>query len=505
MPDAVELFRERAALLGQDVVGHAPERELVEAICERLDRLPLALELAAARLRSLSLDQLLSLLEQRLSLLSGGRRDVPDRQRTLRATLDWSYELLSSDQQHVLAGLGVFVGGCTLAAAEQVAGADLDTLDALIQQSLLRYREGRYSMLETVREYALDQLQRTGELGEARARHAEWALGLLEQADPRDTEDLRAAFIAALGAEELSNLNEAIPLLIEQRPDDIAARVSAVCLIWLSADRWREGLALVGAIRASSAQHPPAVSARIEGAMANLCGLVGELEAARAHADRGIELADATGEQWTLAWCLGIRAYIAQARGEANGHEWARRAVSIDRTRAQPLDLARSLSNLAAVTPNFDEASAYYEEVIELTRVEDSGFAENTAYNMASLELQHQHYEAAEAHLFRQLSDGVASPLLTAYVTRGFGIALAGRRANWDAARLIGASDAVIVESGLHQDPTETEPRSAALARIEAAIGALDTAEALKQGRTLSIDEAVELAKSLATADSESE
>jgi predicted ATPase len=116
--DAVEVFEAHASLLGLHVTG----RETVEAICERLDRLPLALELAAARLRSLSLDELLARLEQRLSLLSGGRRDTPDRQRTLRATLDWSYELLSAAEQTLLAWLGVFVGGFTLEAAEQVAG-----------------------------------------------------------------------------------------------------------------------------------------------------------------------------------------------------------------------------------------------------------------------------------------------------------------------------------------------------------------------------------------------
>ena len=189
LPDAVELFQERVSQLGQPGIRTRTGARIVELSCERLDRLPLALELAAARLRSLTPEQLLARLEQRLSLLSGGRRDAPARQRTLRATLDWSYELLSPAEQRLLTCLGVFVGGFTLESAEQVAGADIEALEALIEQSLLRQRAGRFRMLESVREYALDQLERAGELDAACVRHADWALGLLAAADLRDGED----------------------------------------------------------------------------------------------------------------------------------------------------------------------------------------------------------------------------------------------------------------------------------------------------------------------------
>ena len=154
--------------------------------CDSTD-LPLALELAAARLRSLTPDQLLARLQRRLALLTGGPRDAPARQRTLRATLDWSYEILAVDHQRAFAGLGVFVGGFTVDAAEQVAEADLDTLEMLVEQSLLRHRDDRYTMLETVREYALDQLERAGALEAAQMRHADRALRLLERADPGAT------------------------------------------------------------------------------------------------------------------------------------------------------------------------------------------------------------------------------------------------------------------------------------------------------------------------------
>ena len=138
-----------------------PDFELDEAvteICRGLDDLPLALELAAARVKVLSPKQILARLDQRLPLLTGGARDAPERQRTLRATIEWSYELLTREEQHLFARLSVFVGGCTLEAVEEVAGADLDTLQSLVDKSLLRLSEDRYWMLETIREYAGERL-----------------------------------------------------------------------------------------------------------------------------------------------------------------------------------------------------------------------------------------------------------------------------------------------------------------------------------------------------------
>lgn len=113
--------------------------------------MPLAIELAAARVKALSTSQILERLERRLPLLSGGVRDLPERQRTLRATIEWSHELLTGEEQRLFARLAVFRGGCTLAAAEQIAETDLDTLPSLVDKSLLRHNEERYRMLETIR------------------------------------------------------------------------------------------------------------------------------------------------------------------------------------------------------------------------------------------------------------------------------------------------------------------------------------------------------------------
>jgi len=160
--DALELFCERSQLEPDDTVTE---------LCRRLDNLPLAVELAAARTTALTPEQILERLSQRLDLLKGGR-DADPRQQTLRATIEWSYELLAETEQQLFARLSVFVGGCTLEAAEEIADADLDTLQSLVEKSLLRFTDGRYWMLETIREYAGDRLEKACETQQIRRRRA---------------------------------------------------------------------------------------------------------------------------------------------------------------------------------------------------------------------------------------------------------------------------------------------------------------------------------------------
>jgi predicted ATPase len=190
-PDAaVELFTARARQVDP---GYEPGAE-IGAVCERLDRLPLALELAATRVKLLSGQQLLARLEQRLPLLTGGRRDLPKRHSTMRATIAWSYDLLSEPEQRLFTRLAVFVGSFELEAAEQICGADLDAMRSLIDKSLVRHGDnGRLSLLGTTREYALEQFDASHEREEIRARHARWyfALGGADGAQPQDgTDDL---------------------------------------------------------------------------------------------------------------------------------------------------------------------------------------------------------------------------------------------------------------------------------------------------------------------------
>jgi predicted ATPase/class 3 adenylate cyclase len=212
--EAATLFLDRATAADPDF----DDQGEVAEICRRLDCLPLAVELAAARVKALSAAELLRRLDKRLPLLTGGPRDAPERQRTLRATIAWSYELLTADEQRLFVRLAVFGDGCSLGAAEEVCEADLDTVTALIDKSLLRREGDRYSMLETIGEYALEQLEASNEADAIRRRHAEY---YLEQA--RSVEDLIRSPQAAVAVDRLEqdqgNLRAALRWLSDEKQD----------------------------------------------------------------------------------------------------------------------------------------------------------------------------------------------------------------------------------------------------------------------------------------------
>ncbi len=186
--DGHALFVERASAIRP---GFQPD-EHVDAICDAVDQLPLAIELAAARVRALSTTAIHERLTERLGLLASRNRDVEERQRTLEATIAWSFDLLDDDERRVLRSLSVFAGGCTLAAAEAVAGADVEYLESLLDKSLIRHRideagQNRYWMLETIREYAQRELERDGEADAAGTRYRTYFADLAIHIDAPST------------------------------------------------------------------------------------------------------------------------------------------------------------------------------------------------------------------------------------------------------------------------------------------------------------------------------
>jgi predicted ATPase len=212
--EAVAFFAERARAIKPDFVEDAIALE----ICRRLDGLPLALELAAARIKVLSPADLLVRLDRRLPLLTGGPRDAPARQQTLRATIAWSHELLTPAARRLFARLAVFTGGCTLEATEDVCEADLDTVSELVEKSLLRREGQRYAMLETIAEYAAERLAETGELPDLRRRHAEYYLGMARSIENLIRSPQAAALLDRLESDH-DNLRAALDWLSQGTPD----------------------------------------------------------------------------------------------------------------------------------------------------------------------------------------------------------------------------------------------------------------------------------------------
>ena len=238
--DAVQLFLERARAVEPDLPLTSTSALTIADICRQLDGLPLAIELAAARVKHVGLEHLSRLLERRLAVLIGGAADLPARQQTLRGAIAWSYDLLTPAEQAVFRGLSVFAGGCTLEAAEAVCAQSgqttidvLNRLASLIDKSLLRFEPGardqpRYTMLETVREFGLEQLAAAGEEAATRERHATYCLDLGQQAAPH--------FLAAEQLEWLARVDDEL--------DNVRA-----CLAWLlESNQFERGQRLTGSL-----------------------------------------------------------------------------------------------------------------------------------------------------------------------------------------------------------------------------------------------------------------
>ena len=238
--DGVALFSERAQAIKPDfrLNGDTPT---VAEICLRLDGLPLAIELAAARAKVLSPVALLDRLEQRLPVLTGGARDAPDRQRTLRDTIAWSYELLDETEQRLFSRLAVFVGGFTLDSAEEVCDADLDSVTSLVEKSLVRQGEDRFRMLETIREFALERLEESRAREQIARRHIDFFLAFAAQERP-DVERQASLWLDRMEPEQ-DNFRAAFHFARELDEPILELRLaSGLAGFWHYRSHLREGL-----------------------------------------------------------------------------------------------------------------------------------------------------------------------------------------------------------------------------------------------------------------------
>ena len=300
--DAVALFVERARTIGRDAAPDAT----VEAICARLDRLPLAIELAAARLRLFRPDTLLKRLERTLPVLTDGARDAPERQRTLRATIEWSYDLLDDQGRRLLARLAVFAGSFPVEAAESVCDAGVAELSALVDLSLLKpIGDDRLLMLETIREYALEKLAESGEERELRRRHAD-VFARLAEAAYEHRFDAEAEWSSRL-EQDLDDLRAALDSLTGDNPDAALDLAGALGWFWLSHGQLAEGSGrLKAALVASSAEGR--TRARALSTAGSLAGRLGDVEAGR------LQLEDAVA-RWTQLGDEGEAASALDALG----------------------------------------------------------------------------------------------------------------------------------------------------------------------------------------------
>ncbi len=302
--DAATLFVERARASGRDLVPDST----VDAICRRLDGLPLAVELAAARTKLLAPELLLERLDVALPLLTGGVRDAPERQRTLSATIEWSHELLEPGSAELFARLSVFAGSFPLRAAEEVCDADLDALAALVDSSLLKtIGDNRFLMLATIREYALEKLADSAEAGELRGRHAAFFSALAEQAYERRL-DAEEEWSKRLELDH-DDLRAALDWLEVDEPDRALELAGALGWFWLSHGLLAEGRGrIVAALGRSTSTGR--TRARALAASGALVGRHGDPGAGRAQLDDAIGLWHELGDRTELAAALDALGWL---------------------------------------------------------------------------------------------------------------------------------------------------------------------------------------------------
>lgn len=473
--EAVRLFVDRAAAVRADFRLTVDNAAAVAEICRKLDGLPLAIELAAARTNLLPPAALLARLERRLALLSGGAVDHPARLQTMRNAITWSHDLLSPAERVLFRRLAVFSGGWTLEAAEWVHGdgAEAGLLDhlaslvanSLVQQAVPTATDARYGMLQTIRDYGLEQIEASGELATARDRHADWCLDLATRALDSVGSAAQEDWLRRLDLEH-DNLRAALAWSLEQ-PSDLALRlVGTLWRFWYARGHLSEGRRWLEAALARPG-HEPAVSDRGQallgaGAVAqaqgdrerarvlleeglalfrqdadrsgmatalNMLGLVardtGDPVEALARHEAGLDLARAANDPWRVTFSLNLLGLALQRQDQHDRAEAVLdEGLRIARSRGDRWGTAEALANLAHVAQrrgDDDQAAALYREGLTLYRA--IGDRRGIAYTLTNhghvLLRQDDPDQAQAAHeesltLFRDMGDsrGVAIALL---------------------------------------------------------------------------------------------
>ena len=377
--EAVRLFVERAATA-------APPFELTErnagdvaTLCRRLDGLPLALELAAARLRSMPIGEIVARLDDRFGLLVGGSRVALTRQQTLRATVDWSYELLTEPERVLLRRLAVFAGGFSIGAAEAVCAdeplttADVaDLLAALVERSLIVPDESdssaRYHLLETIREYAAERLRAAGERDAVRRRHASWVLALAEDAAPELTHTGRSGALRRIGADH-GNVRAAFSSLMRTDPPTALLLGALLWRYWLRSGRLAEGLQALNAALDAVPEHTP-VRAR---ALLGVCGLSnrgGRISEWNVQAVERVRIFEELGDHHGLSnayYYVGVQAWLTQELPRSLVAFRAARDIAIEHGLAADEASARyGIASVAAIQCRYDEAEATLADVLDM-------------------------------------------------------------------------------------------------------------------------------------------
>ena len=512
---AVELFVERARAVLPSFDLSRTNAAAVAAICHRLDGLPLAVELAAARVRALGPTALLARLDRALPLLADGARDLPERQRTMERAIAWSHDLLDARSRALFRRLAVFAGGWTLEGAEAVGAGPglsaeevLELLAGLVAQSLVVAvpgEEGRYRLLETVREYALQRLAESGrcEADAARDAHASYVLALAEQAEPRLLQPGQEDWLDRLAAEH-DNARAALARLAARGERERFLRLAtALRYFWFVRGHFREGRGWLERALAGSEAAPAALRAKALGVVGTIAMFQGDYPAAAALKGESLALAREAGDDAQVALQLegfALLAFRHEAYDRAAGH--LEEALALLRRHGEPAPVARPLFSLVLANLGYAAyargdlagAAARYEEAIDLQEAMGYGWgAVQSLAGLGRVAFVRGDAPGALGHYRRSLvlawdcgeREGVAAALA------GVAGAAAALEEPERAARLLGAVEALNEALGLLVPPLERASQERAARAARSALGDAAFAAARATGRALPLARAV--------------
>jgi predicted ATPase/serine/threonine protein kinase len=425
---AVQLFIQRALAAKPNFALTEENARAVVEICTRLDGLPLAIELAARRIKLLSPQAMLPRLESRLKLLTGGARDVPERQQTMRGAIAWSYDLLNEEEKKLLRRLSVFVGGFTLEAVEAIGDATgdlelhvLNAVESLMNKSLLHHTEPaqdepRFAMLDTIRDFGREQLEASGEAIDIRRQHANFFLTLAERAEPELRGPGQVAWLERLEGEH-GNLRDALQWSLEEGTAETAARISnALWQFWRMHGHLSEGRRWLDEVLRKSSKLPSAVRATTLNEAGDLASLQGDYAQAADLLEESLtlqrELEDKQGIGIVL-WHLGR--LMNEQNEYARATECLKEALVLLREEGDKWNVAMSLLILGTVAlsqGDHKQATTLYEESLAMHR--ELGDKTRIAIILSNLgclaHYRHEPEQAAKLYdesyaLYRELGD----------------------------------------------------------------------------------------------------
>jgi predicted ATPase/class 3 adenylate cyclase/DNA-binding CsgD family transcriptional regulator len=472
--EAVRLFVERAGAAKADFAVTNANAPAVAEICVRLDGLPLAIELAAARIKLLPPNAMLERLGSRLKLLRGGARDLPERQRTLRGAIEWSHDLLDEGERALFARLSVFSGGRTLEAVEAVCDAEgdlpvdvLDGVSSLLDKSLVRQEEGpegvpRFVMLETIHEYALERLQERGEAEATRRAHAEYFLALAEESEPELKGPDQVKWLERLEAEH-DNLRAALSRALGGEDSELGLRLaSALSLFWETRGHFNEGVRWFEEALAKGGATASRARAEALNGLGSILRTQGDLERAEACSEEALVLCEELAYPEGIANSLAQLGLIAEFRNDAaRATTLLEESLKVAQQSGYQKGVPGVLTSLAWIAcdgGDIERAQQMWGEVLEMAREQgDHSGVSHTLFFMGYTELARGNQQRAEMLLEESLaiSRRLGQKWLVAGCLGSLGIAATLRDDPTSAKTLIKQGLALNLELGTKSDIAE--------------------------------------------------